>query len=110
MDIVWRLGQATVSDVCRALSRPLAYTTVMTTLNVLEAKKGVLERTKQRPSFRLSADSDEEVSRNMINEMRDVLFAGSLPSLVLNLMSDESVSKEDIQALKAALQRVERDK
>ncbi len=35
------------------------------------------------------------------------MFGGSLPSLVLNLLSDESVSKSDIQALKEALRRVE---
>ena len=48
MDVVGsRLGEVTVTDVCcRGLSRPLAYTTVMTTLGILEGRKGVLESTK----------------------------------------------------------------
>ena len=111
MDIVWRLGEVTVNDVCGALSRPLAYTTVMTTLGVLEAKKGVLERTKRGRAFVYRPlVSRDDVSRSLINDLRDVLFGGSLPSLVLNLMADESVSKADVQALKAALRRVERKK
>ena len=108
MDVVWRLGEVTVHDVCRALSRPLAYTTVMTTLGILESKKGVLERSKRgwayvyRPSV-----SRDQVSRDLLRDLRDVLFAGSLPSLVLNLVADESVSKSDVQALQEALRRME---
>ncbi len=111
MDVVWRLGEATVNDVCAGLSRPLAYTTVMTTLGILEGKKEVLERTKRGRAFvyrpRVSRD---DVSRSLINDLRDVLFGGSLPSLVLNLMADESVSKADVKAITAALRRVERKK
>jgi predicted transcriptional regulator len=111
MDVVWRLGEGTVHDVCNNLSRPLAYTTVMTTLGILEAKKGVLERTKRGRAFVYRPlVSRDDVSRSLLKEFRDILFGGSLPSMVLNLMSDESVSKADIQALKAALRRVERKK
>jgi predicted transcriptional regulator len=111
MDVVWRLEEATVQDVCDNLSRPLAYTTVMTTLGILEAKKGVLKRTKRGRAFVYRPlVTRDEVSRNLLKDFRDLLFGGSLPSMVLNLMSDESVSKADIQALQAALRRVERKK
>jgi predicted transcriptional regulator len=45
MKLVWSRGQATVRDVYEALreERRVAYTTVMTTMNVLE-KKGHLKR------------------------------------------------------------------
>ena len=45
MDVVWRLRDATVRDVHAdlALSREIAYTTVMTTMSRL-ARKGMLER------------------------------------------------------------------
>ncbi len=111
MDVVWRLGEASVQDVCDNLSRPLAYTTVMTTLGVLERKKGVLDRRKRGRAYVYHPlVSRDEVSRDLLNSLRDVLFGGSLPSLVLNLVADESVSKKDLQALKAALRRVERNK
>jgi BlaI family penicillinase repressor len=42
MDVVWEREQATVQDVVDALQRPLAYTTVMTTLRILEDKEIVL--------------------------------------------------------------------
>lgn len=45
MDVVWRLGDATVRDVHDELagSREIAYTTVMTTMARL-ARKGILQR------------------------------------------------------------------
>ena len=51
MDVVWRLGEVTVHDVCANLARPLAYTTVMTSLSLLERKKKVLGRTKRGRAF-----------------------------------------------------------
>jgi predicted transcriptional regulator len=108
-DIVWTLGEATVQDVCDNLARPLAYTTVMTTLSHLESKKNILTRVKRgrayvyRPSV-----SREEVSSSMLAEVRDVLFGGSISSLVLNLLSQGPVPETDIQALRDALDKVEK--
>ena len=55
MKVVWRLGHATVRDVYHALleNRHIAYTTVMTMMNVLETKgydplKGVKEAAARR--------------------------------------------------------------
>lgn len=111
MDVVWRLGECTVQQVCDGVSRPLAYTTVMTTLSLLERKKGVLKRRKRGRAFVYEAVvSREEVSQGLLQDLRDVLFGGSLPELVLNLISDKSVSKSDIRALRAAIRRVERDR
>jgi predicted transcriptional regulator len=111
MDVVWRLGEVTVHDVCANLSRPLAYTAVMTTLGVLERKKKVLDRTKRGRAYVYKPlVSRDEVSRDLLKDLRDVIFGGSMPSLVLNLVNDDSVSKADIQALKEALRRVEQKK
>ena len=111
MDVIWRREQGTVQQVCDSLSRPLAYTTVMTTLNLLTNKKKVLARKKQGRAYVYRALlTREEVSRNMLDDLQDVLFSGSLPSLVLNLVSDKSMSKSDVQALKAALDKVEKEK
>ncbi|MGO9255441.1 MAG: BlaI/MecI/CopY family transcriptional regulator [Bryobacteraceae bacterium] len=50
MELVWARGDGNVHDVMRGLERPLAYTTVMTTLDRLY-KKGLLERRKQERAF-----------------------------------------------------------
>ena len=50
MDIMWSGGESNVRDVAEKLDRPLAYTTVMTTLDRL-FKKGLLERRKLERAF-----------------------------------------------------------
>jgi len=50
MQILWSCGEASVRDVVPKLKRPLAYTTVMTTLDRL-FKKGLLNRHKMDRAF-----------------------------------------------------------
>lgn len=50
LEILWSSGEANVHDVAHRLDRPLAYTTVMTTLDRLY-KKGLLERRKSERAF-----------------------------------------------------------
>jgi predicted transcriptional regulator len=54
MEILWARGECNVRDVVRELERPLAYTTVMTTLDRL-FKKGLLERRMPERAFVYSA-------------------------------------------------------
>jgi len=63
MEIIWNRGDCNVHDVIESLKRPLAYTTVMTTLDRL-FKKALLDRRKDERAFiyspRLSRKEWEE--------------------------------------------------
>jgi predicted transcriptional regulator len=50
MELLWSGGEGNVRDVAQRLGRPLAYTTIMTTLDRL-FKKGLLERRKSDRAF-----------------------------------------------------------
>ena len=110
MDVLWRIGEGTVQDVCDILERDLAYTTVMTTLNLLANKKGVLKRTKvgrafvYRPLF-----TRDEVSRTILGDLKQVLFADRLPTLMLNMINEQGISEADADAIRAALDQLEGD-
>ena len=74
MEIVWSRGESSVREVVGHLARPLAYTTVMTTLDRLY-KKNLLDRRKEERAFRYSA----RFSRDDWERKRaDNLFAGFL--------------------------------
>jgi predicted transcriptional regulator len=51
MEVLWAHGESNVHDVVQRLGRPLAYTTVMTTLDRL-FKKNLLVRRKSERAFR----------------------------------------------------------
>lgn len=108
MDVVWERGKATVQDVCDGLERDLAYTTVMTTLKVLEEKRKVLRRTKQGRAYLYEPIvSREDVGRSVTADLKEKLFRGSAKSLVLSLMEDEELSPSDIDELKSAIASLE---
>lgn len=109
MDVLWNLGEGNVQSVCDALNRELAYTTVMTTLNLLATKKKVLEREKQgRAYIYRPLISRDEASRSVLADLKDVLFRNSLPSVVLNLLADTEQNSRDAAILKEALEKLER--
>lgn len=75
MDVVWDQGEVTVREVHRTLAgrRPIAYTTVMTTLGRL-ADKGLLQRRDDQPAHRYSPRmSKDQYARSTVKSVVDWL-------------------------------------
>jgi predicted transcriptional regulator len=80
MRVLWLRGESAVRQVLDRLERPLAYTTVMTTLDRL-FKKGLLERRKAERAFLYSPRlSRREWERRMADELVAGFLAGPSPS------------------------------
>jgi predicted transcriptional regulator len=96
MQILWSRGESTVRDVIQQLDRPLAYTTVMTTLDRLY-KKGFLGRRMPERAFLYSARmSREEWERNRAGSLVAGFLAGPPPARELLLSSFlEAVGQHD---------------
>ncbi|WP_146528424.1 BlaI/MecI/CopY family transcriptional regulator [Novipirellula artificiosorum] len=107
MDVVWENEFVTVNDVVNAIDRNLAYTTVMTTMKILEEKEIVCRGKKIGRAYTYSANvSREQVRVGMLKSLTDQLFGGSARSLVLSLMQSDAVSAEDIEAVKEAAEKL----
>lgn len=107
MNIVWRLGHATVRQIVEGLSehRPLAYTTVQTVLTIL-TQKGFVDYTQQGRAYVYSAIIQPEgVRKETVSAVVDKLFAGSSRSLVLHLIESDHFSVEEAQDLRKLLDR-----
>jgi BlaI family penicillinase repressor len=108
MDVLWQLGEGTVLQVCDKLTRPIAYTTVMTTLGLLYSKRKVVKRTKRGRAYVYRPTVTRvEVSRAVIRDLQDILFGDRLPTLMLGLLEAGKFSGEDVTALKEALRKNE---
>ena len=105
MQLLWDQGENSVRDVLQRLHRPLAYTTVMTTLDRL-FKKGLLSRRKRDRAFFYSPRmTAEQFERRRVDELLDGLLARPHPSgdpLISCLV--EAVGERD-EALLAELER-----
>jgi predicted transcriptional regulator len=100
MEILWSRGESNVRDVVQELDRPLAYTTVMTTLDRLY-KKGLLDRRMPDRAFLYSARfSREEWERTRAESILAGFLAGPHPSRELLLSSFlDAVGQHDSRLL-----------
>jgi predicted transcriptional regulator len=87
MEILWARGESSVRDVFGKIGRPLAYTTVMTTLERL-FKKGLLLREKSGRAFLYSpAFSRDEWERRRAGDLVAAFLGGPQPSRELLVSS-----------------------
>jgi BlaI family penicillinase repressor len=111
IDILWNLEQGTVQDVCDKLERNLAYTSVMTTLNLLVSRKNVLSREKQGRAFVYRPIvTRDEVCRSVLSDLKAVLFGNKMSSLVLNLIAEDEANEVDADILRDALRKLEENR
>ncbi|MCC6536859.1 MAG: BlaI/MecI/CopY family transcriptional regulator, partial [Bryobacterales bacterium] len=97
MKVVWRTGSATVRDVYEELlrHRQIAYTSVMTMMNVLE-RKGHLRKESQDKAYLYTPTAPRErVLGGMVREFIDRVFNGSASPLLQHLIEDEKLTDAD---------------
>jgi BlaI family penicillinase repressor len=111
MHVLWDRGEATVSDVKKALEpdRPLAYTTVGTMLSKLEASGHVTHRVEGRVNVYKAILLRDQASRSMVSDLAERLCAGDITQLVCHLLDNRNVSMEELTALKKLIRQKEQE-
>jgi predicted transcriptional regulator len=105
MQILWARGESNVRDVVQQLGRPLAYTTIMTTLDRLY-KKGLLDRRMPDRAFLYSARfSRREWERTRAENVLTDFLTGPQASRELLLSSFLDAVGEHDTALLDELER-----
>jgi len=101
MKAVWARGEATVRDCYEDLlaQRRIAYTTVMTMMNVLE-RKGHLVKTAAGRSFRYRpARPQRQVLGSMVREFVKRVFGGAAEPLLVHLVEERQISADELDAI-----------
>ena len=109
MKEVWRLDKATVRDVYEALreKRTIAYTTVMTMMNILETKGYLLKEPSGRAFRYRPAQPERRVLTAMVREFVDRVFDGASRPLLVHLAADTKLSKAERAELKRLIDGAE---
>jgi BlaI family transcriptional regulator, penicillinase repressor len=101
MNVLWKKGPGTVGEVTASLANdpPLAYSTVLTTLRILESK-GYLRHSKRGRAFVYEpVIAQEEASRSALGYLVSRFFAGSHELLVVNLLKQETISRAELRRI-----------
>ena len=102
MDALWSGGSATVSDVLASLPRdiPLAYSTVLTTLRILE-RKGYLRHHKEGRAFVYQpVVAREQESEKAVTHLLRRFFGGSPELLMLKLVERRKITAQELERLR----------
>lgn len=109
MRILWTRGESLVSDLVAAMpgDSPLAYTSVLTTVRILEQKGYVQHRQEGRAFLYKPCVAEHEASRSEVNHMLHRFFDNSRERLLLTLLGDGDMTQDELQRLKNAIAEAE---
>ena len=107
VDVVYRLGRATVADVLEQLPDPPSYSAVRAMLRILEGK-GHLHHEQDGPRYvYLPAVRHARAGRSALRHMVDTFFNGSVGDAAAALLEsgDAALSDDELERLSALIRR-----
>jgi BlaI family transcriptional regulator, penicillinase repressor len=110
LHVIWKRGEATVGDVWTELSqrRPIARNTVQTMIVRLEDKGWLKHRAEGHTFLYRATQPAHAVRRKMTRRLVETLFHGSTEGLLLALLEKESLSPEEAERIRAAIDQATR--
>jgi predicted transcriptional regulator len=107
MRVVWDKNSATVHDVVEAMERPVAYTTVLTILRILE-KKGFVKHDPDPQGGRAYVYSPsvpkDQVRSDHVRDLVQRMFSGDFLELAAGLVEEEALSRRELETLRAKIE------
>ena len=105
MEIVYRRGEATASEILEELDDPPSYSTVRALLRILVDKQHLLHR-EEGPRYVYSPTVSRHKARSgAISQVIDTFFDGSASQLVAALLGNPNtrISSEELEKLSALI-------
>jgi BlaI family penicillinase repressor len=102
MKVVWALNNATVKEVCDAMSqtKTVAYTTILTLMGILE-EKGALVHTRSGRAFVYSPLlSRQQATRNQVRDVINRFFGGKPENLIEDVLENETIASSQLEAVR----------
>ena len=107
--VLWDQGPRSVRDILNILNdtKPTGYTTVLKMLQIM-TDKGLVERDETvRPQIYRARRSQEQTQRQLLSDLVQRAYGGSVKSLVMHALATKKSSPQDLAAIEKLLDRFE---
>jgi BlaI family transcriptional regulator, penicillinase repressor len=107
--VLWDKGPGTVREIQARLSieKETGYTTALKMLQIM-MEKGLVERDESvRPQIYRAKFSQEKTQKQLLHDLVQRAFGGSVKALVMQAISSKKSSPEDLEAIEKLLDRFE---
>lgn len=105
MAILWELGEATVADVQARLEDELAYTSVLSALQLLEHKGHVTHEREGRKYVYRAATSARDAGGPLLDRLLESLYRRSPVKLVAHLVDRSGITEDELREIRALVER-----
>src|ERR671930_563179 len=110
LKVLWRRGPSTVREVFETLgeARGTGYTTVLKLMQIM-ADKGLVRKDEGERAHRHEAAlAEDQKQRQLVGDLLRKAFDGSAKNLVLQALSSERASAEELAEIRRMLDELER--
>jgi predicted transcriptional regulator len=107
--VLWEHGPHSVREVQQILNqvKPTGYTTVLKLLQIMTGK-GLVERDEScRPQIYRARYSQEQTQRQLLRDLLQRAFGGSVRTLVLQALETQKSSPKELEEIEKLLDRME---
>jgi predicted transcriptional regulator len=105
MSVLWREGSGTVAEVREALGEGLAYTSVLSALQLLEQKGSIRHEPEGRAYRYFPVVAPERAGKSALARIRDAIFQGSAERMFAQFVAAEDLSQEELERMRRLLSR-----
>lgn len=109
LQVLWQSGPATVREVHEKLAekRDIGYTTTLKNMQNM-VQKAMLSRDEESRSHIYHAQLQQKQTQQMLlDRFMESAFGGSAMNLVMQALGNRKTSKEDLQKIKALINKLE---
>jgi predicted transcriptional regulator len=107
--VLWEGKPRSVRAIQQVLneSRPTGYTTVLKLIQIM-TEKGLVERDEShRPQLYRARYSQQQTQRQLLGDLMDRAFGGSMKALVLQALATRKSTAEELETMEKLLDRIE---
>jgi BlaI family penicillinase repressor len=111
MQVLWDRGRVSAREITEALNagEPVAHSTVQTLLRQLEAKGAVGHEASGRTFLFFPQLKEDKVKRHAARDLLERVFGGNVGSLVVHLLKNERLSKNELDELQRLIDQRRKD-
>lgn len=109
LQVLWENGPHSVRDIQHILNetKPTGYTTVLKMLQIMTEKGHVERDENQRPQVYRARYSQEQTQKQLLRDLLQRAFGGSVKTLVLQALSTKRSTPAELEAIEELLDRME---
>jgi predicted transcriptional regulator len=107
LQVLWKIGPATVREVHAAIGRNTGYTTILKLLQIM-TEKGLVKRDEESRAHIYHANiSEKHASGDFMRELLDRVFGGSRSRLVMQALGTGKPTREELREIRNLLDEME---